>query len=285
MTNIGVIILNYIEYGVTIDCVKSFNKQTRSNVNVRFVIVDNDSPNESYDVLTKKFDKIPNVTVVKTSENLGFANGNNFGLRELHKIMKPDYVIFSNSDIILPQDGLYEWIIQCYDIYNFGVLGPSIYSIYGKFYQSPVRNLTTDRKKVKRLIFELFISLIKIKLKILFGIEKRSNHLEKWDNSYYERVHDDLTLHGAFQVMSKDYFKHYPDAYDPGTFLYLEEDILKVRCSQQNLPMIYSPDFTVQHLQSFSTNSDKSNANKKAYFRVKNMLKSMIRYKKVLKGE
>ena len=79
--NIGVIILNYVAYNVTIKCVKSFFKQSidLKKDNVDFVIVDNFSENESYQVLKDYFNKQKNVAVVKTNKNLGFANGNNFG--------------------------------------------------------------------------------------------------------------------------------------------------------------------------------------------------------------
>ena len=158
---------------------------------------------------------------------------------------------------------LYQWIIQNYEMYKFGVLGPSIYSVNANFYQSPIRNLSKDKREISRSIREMQISLLKIKLKTLFNIKNSNSSLEQWENSQYEELHDNLTLHGAFQVMSKRYFDEYSEAYDKGTFLYYEEDILKLRCDKASLPMIYSPDYTVNHLQSFSTNSNEKNVNKK----------------------
>ena len=124
MTKIGVVILNYIEYGITIDCINSFCRQTDDNINVKIIVVDNSSPNESFDVLKNEFKDNLNISVVKTPKNLGFANGNNYGYNILKEYMDPDFVIFSNSDIILPENGLYKWILQCKNDYNFGVLGP-----------------------------------------------------------------------------------------------------------------------------------------------------------------
>lgn len=285
MNKIGVVILNYIEYGITIDCINSFCRQTDDNINVKIIVVDNSSPNESFDVLQNEFKDNLNISVVKTPKNLGFANGNNYGYNILKEYMDPDFVIFSNSDIILPVNGLYKWILQCKNDYNFAVLGPSIYSINGDFYQNPIRSLTTNKKDIEHMIFDLYKSLFKIRIKILFRKKGKGNHIEKWGNTEYGKFHDDLTLHGAFQIMSKEYFNKYKEAYDTGTFLYMEEDILRLRCIKSNLRMIYSPDFIVHHLQSFSTNSNSLNNNKSAYFRVKNMLNSLKRYKDLLEGE
>ncbi|WP_270332070.1 glycosyltransferase family 2 protein [Streptococcus infantarius] len=280
--NVGVVILNYIEAYVTVECLKSFNNQDTNGVNVQFVVIDNCSPNNSYEMLYEKYKNIENISVVKTPYNLGFANGNNFGYHELLKKMKPDFVIFSNSDILLPKNNIYQWIIQNYEMYKFGVLGPSIYSVNANFYQSPIRNLSKDKREISRSIREMQISLLKIKLKTLFNIKNSNSSLEQWENSQYEELHDNLTLHGAFQVMSKRYFDEYSEAYDKGTFLYYEEDILKLRCDKASLPMIYSPDYTVNHLQSFSTNSNEKNVNKKNLKRVQNMLKSLKRYQAIL---
>ncbi|HFI0272105.1 TPA: glycosyltransferase family 2 protein, partial [Streptococcus suis] len=121
--------------------INSFCRQTDDNINVKIIVVDNSSPNESFDVLQNEFKDNLNISVVKTPKNLGFANGNNYGYNVLKEYMDPDFVIFSNSDIILPENGLYKWILQCKNDYNFGVLGPSIYSINGDFYQNPIRSL------------------------------------------------------------------------------------------------------------------------------------------------
>lgn len=285
MTNIGVIILNYLVYDVTINCVESFKKQTQDDINMKIIVVDNSSGNESYDVLRDKYDQDSQVIVIKTESNLGFANGNNAGYFKLLEIMKPDFVICSNSDIILENDGLFPWILNCMKRYDFGILGPSIYSVFGKFYQNPVANIATDTKKLVKMQMDMDISLAKIKIKMFLGKTSSSKKdseeiLKKID---YKKVHQDMTLHGAFQIMSYRYFEVYDEPYDPRTFMYMEEDLLKLRSVISNLPMIYDPQYNVLHLQAISTKSAHGDSLKKDYMKVNNMRKSLKVYRKLAK--
>ena len=48
-------------------------------------------------------------------------------------------------------------------------------------------------------------------------------------------------LHGSAIIFSKDYYKKYEHVFFPGTFLYLEEDILFYRVLQDKLISVYYP--------------------------------------------
>lgn len=110
---IGVVILNYATYTETIALVEALQRQTLCN-NLRIVIVDNASPNESYNQLKplqERFDNV--VAVLQTGENLGYAKGNNFGLKYLEENAAPDYVAILNNDVILPDD-CFERLVERY---------------------------------------------------------------------------------------------------------------------------------------------------------------------------
>jgi hypothetical protein len=64
--------------------------------------------------------------------------------------------------------------------------------------------------------------------------------------------------------------------------MYLEENFLRLRCDKKNLPMIYEPSYVVQHLQAVSTLSEHKTEFNNQYFRLKNTIKSMKYYIKVL---
>lgn len=285
MTNIGIVILNYLAYDVTLKCVEYFKKQTVDNINVKIVVVDNSSPNASFDILKDKLSNYEGVKVVKTPKNLGFANGNNFGYKELCKDMEPDFVIASNSDAYVKNDGLYDWIIKNWRKYHFGVLGPSVYSVHGKFYQSPMENEERDRNKIFKteIVISKNIAVHYIKSKFANSESKVSNLTAKWENPFYNEVHFDKTLHGAFQIFSKLYLNKFNNLYDENTFMYMEEHILRIRCELLQLPMVYSPDYKIYHLQAVSTNSVSGNPYKKLVFREKNTLKSLRVYSKYCK--
>lgn len=62
----------------------------------RIVIVDNNSPNGSYELLVNYFSGNPLVGIVKADVNGGFEKGNNLGLRYLAKYY-PEYIV--NNDV------------------------------------------------------------------------------------------------------------------------------------------------------------------------------------------
>ena len=96
MYDIGIVVLNYVNYSETIKCVSSLLKQ--ENVSARIVIVENGSGNESAERLRGAFDGEETVTVVDTGKNLGYAKGNNIGIQRLQEegIQR---IFLANSDL------------------------------------------------------------------------------------------------------------------------------------------------------------------------------------------
>lgn len=279
---IGVVILNYLSYKVTMDTVESFFNQKHEGIDIRYVIVDNCSPNESYDVLKRKYQNNTFVSVIKAEKNLGFACGNNRGYRELLKTCSPDFVIFSNDDIILPQQGIFQWIISCYERYRFAVLGPDVYSINGKFHQSPMKRKPQSIKHLKSEVKSLRLCLLRGRIK-KFLKYKSHYSVQTWENEFYQSYNDKQTLHGSFQIFSPLYFKEFELPYDSRTFLYYEEDIVRLRCDKKGLCCVYDPSYKVNHLQAVSTNMISNNYYDKEINRVKNCLKSLKVYMQVIK--
>ena len=99
--NLAFIILNYKNYKLTqqaVDNVLSFG------MDALIVIVDNDSPNASFPILGKIYEKQVNVKVIKNNRNLGYASGNNFGLKYIDSIRTErniSKVIIMNPDILI----------------------------------------------------------------------------------------------------------------------------------------------------------------------------------------
>ena len=89
------LILNYKTYLDTIRIVNDLLPDLKEN---RIVVVDNNSGNESYRILTEKFSSNPSIDIILSKENGGYAKGNNFGLRYMDKY-SPDYVCIMNNDI------------------------------------------------------------------------------------------------------------------------------------------------------------------------------------------
>ncbi len=90
-----IIILNWNNARDTIECVESCLKI--QDPGIRVLIVDNGSSDGSEGILRSRF---PDVELIQTGSNLGFAEGNNVGIR--HALAQgAQYVILLNNDTIV----------------------------------------------------------------------------------------------------------------------------------------------------------------------------------------
>ena len=98
---IGILVLNYKEYKQTIEFICHI-KQLKSNYYL--VVVDNNSPNESYTEL-KKYES-ENCKVIRTQKNGGYSYGNNYGMQWIYNNIKVEYVVIANPDTIFDDNYL-----------------------------------------------------------------------------------------------------------------------------------------------------------------------------------
>lgn len=246
--NIGIIVLNYMCWEATVKSVACFQSRVMDHqsydpdhdIHVQIVIVDNNSPNDSYIRLHSEYQNSDHVHVLKTDQNIGYARGNNFGYQYLKTIMHADFVIVSNDDAYANAKGLYQWIFKMYEKYGYGILGPSVLSMRSGLHQSPW-NDEMD------CFAHLASRYTRNRNKELCVVRKRNE-----DNLKYDRFHDDMIVSGAFLIFSEKYLEKYNDLFNPRTFLYAEENLLKIRCEQYDLKMIYDPSYEVEHEESAS---------------------------------
>ena len=92
---VGVVLLNWNNYHYTGVCLESLNKCTYDNLEV--IIVDNGSSDNGPERVEKDF---PSAVLVRNKENLGFAEGNNVGIRRALE-NECDFVMLLNNDTIV----------------------------------------------------------------------------------------------------------------------------------------------------------------------------------------
>ena len=100
-----VIILNWNRYQDTIDCVYALQRQTLKDFVM--IIVDNGSWDGSPAILRERF---PDVQIIRNETNLGYAGGNNVGIRAALD-MGADYVLLLNNDT-LPEEEFLEQLLS-----------------------------------------------------------------------------------------------------------------------------------------------------------------------------
>lgn len=94
MEKVGIILLNYCNYNLTIDCIKSIRQSTYQNYEI--IVVDNNSPDHSGENLSQ----LEGIRFLQMKENLGFAAGNNRGI-EVALSDGCEYVMLLNNDTVI----------------------------------------------------------------------------------------------------------------------------------------------------------------------------------------
>ena len=95
-----IIILNYNRPEDTIECVQSVLRSDYPAFTV--LLVDNASEDPSHSILSRQF---PDLVLLQNGENLGYAGGNNTGIRYALR-HGADYVLVLNNDTIVEPDAL-----------------------------------------------------------------------------------------------------------------------------------------------------------------------------------
>lgn len=281
MGNISFVILNYNTYEEAIVCAESIlNTQTYPDIQI--VIVDNGSKNDSTKRLEEYQEGKERVHLVVSKENLGFAKGNNMGIRYAREHFLPDFVVAANSDIVFEQPDYCEKLIKVYEENRYDILGGDVIDVSRTQHFNPVareRRYTLNymRKQVlvsraKAWMFRL-IKLLHLKKAVTghYGIATDENGTDVKDGSKNLttrevegksvsadcRIEETLTgvlLHGCCLVFSKDFFREF-DGFWEGTFLYAEEEILYYLAMKKGMTLLYSPEVWCMHKEAATTSS------------------------------
>lgn len=123
---VSIIIVNYNGYDVLVPCIKSLQKLDYPNFEI--IIVDNGSDDASIDFIKNL--KIKNVSLIQSTENLGFAGGNNLALTKA----KGEYLLLLNNDTVVPSNLLTALVDKLEQDPTIGALQPKI-----KFMDDPKR--------------------------------------------------------------------------------------------------------------------------------------------------
>lgn len=116
-----VIVLNWNNALDTIECLRSLRNDAYPNKKI--VVVDNGSTDDSAPRIRAAY---PDIELIETGENLGYAEGNNVGIR--HALgRQPDYFLVLNNDTELATDFLSQLVAEAESDPSIGVVGPKMY--------------------------------------------------------------------------------------------------------------------------------------------------------------
>ncbi len=217
---IGIIILNYKNWKVTEKCICSI-RANPPDEEYHLVIIDNGSGNESVEKLEHRFMEDDRITIIELPENKGFAAGNNYGIEYLKKI-GIRYCILSNSDILFSEGSINKLIDDVREEKTV-IAGPKVLREHTQH---------SSRLKKGRLIDVLEIG--------------RFFPQKKLDEDHETGKHNVFSVSGCCFAIDIELFNNM-GAFDEGTFLYNEENILGMQAEKRRYKIIIDLDVFVIH--------------------------------------
>lgn len=264
------VVLHYCQLQVTLDCIGSL---LNLNGEPLIVVVDNASPDGSGKLLKEKFQGNKNVHVILNNENLGFATANNIGYIYAKKELGANVIIVINNDTLIKDVSFIERLLTSSLLNKYHIVAPDIITLNGT-HQNPFAKKALSYKECLSNLRKLHLLQLLYSIPVLGDIKAKVKLSPKSRQNESEYIQEMIVPHGAAIVYTPLWVKNEEFAYYPGTFMYLEEEILYYYILKQNYRTIYFPELKFFHLEDVSTNTRFKKKRKKALFQIKQLKKS-----------
>lgn len=256
------IVLHYMAVEITIECISHILKNIDTEC-YKIIVVDNHSPDNSYQVLQKKYDGNCFVHLIHNHENYGFTKGNNIGITYALEHFDCDFITVLNNDAFLLETAFVNKIDRYYKEFLFAVAGPRIIDRYGKV-SNPVDDKLPEIARIHRIIAdaEKRLKLNTLHLMMIY------NRYKEYKSRLYKaicllrgeskkipvvnNIRKNVVLHGSFWVFSRKYFAYFSGLPDKRG-MFAEEETLLFHVLKKKLLTVYLPDILVVHLEDAST--------------------------------
>ncbi|MGB9629126.1 MAG: glycosyltransferase family 2 protein [Thermodesulfobacteriota bacterium] len=133
--DLSIIIVNWNSAEDTLRCVRSIKEETKST-SYEIIVVDNGSFDGCGERLGKEH---PDVVYIQSTENLGFARGNNLGASRA----RGKAILFLNPDTIILDGAIDRLYRHLWDLPHCGILGCRVLNGDGSFQESCVQAFPT----------------------------------------------------------------------------------------------------------------------------------------------
>jgi GT2 family glycosyltransferase len=233
---VGIIILNYINWDVTEECVQSI-LATTDKINYHIYIVDNNSPNPApnnfHELLEDK-----KITFIKNTVNKGYAAGNNVGIK---KALKDgcEAILIANSDIVFIENSILSMYSYLEANPLVGIVGPKLLKLNGET-QIPGMCIRTGLKEKY---------LVTTSLRKIFRSTSEKYYFNEEDNNKVFQVH---AVSGCCYMLSRKCALDITP-FDESTFLFEEELIVGINMERKGYLTMYFPKTSVIHAHGQST--------------------------------
>jgi N-acetylglucosaminyl-diphospho-decaprenol L-rhamnosyltransferase len=236
--NLSIICVNWNSVDYLRECIASIYQNTRE-ISFEIIVVDNASPQGGVEALQDQF---PQITIVKSDRNLGFAGANNVGFEK----SCGDYVLFLNPDTELVGPAIHTLIERIQQLPDAGIVG-------GKLLNSDMTISTTSIQKFPTILNQILnVEYLRVRwpgcplwgLAPLFAADSTCVDVD--------------VIPGACMLMSRDTFKR-AGGFSEDYFMYAEDIDLNLKVRQLGLKNYYVAQATVIHHGGKSSSRQKVN--------------------------
>jgi GT2 family glycosyltransferase len=215
---ISVIIVNWNGERIIGKCLASLRKQSYKKIEI--IVVDNNSEDESRDIITEKF---KDVVLIRSKKNLGFAEGNNVGLKQANG----EFVLLLNSDAIITKKTIKQLLQSIQEDDKLGIVQPKIlYRANENHLDNTINSVGTFLTNTGFLYYP--------------GYGKSDN------NENYNKTKYIFSAYGACMLIKKDVINQI-GLFDPDYFMYFEETDFCMRAWLSGWKIMYIPNASVYH--------------------------------------
>lgn len=227
-----VVLLNWRGWQDTLSCIQSLKRSDYANLQI--VVVDNDSRDESVSQIRESY---PDVALIETGRNLGFAGGNNVGI-SFALDNKADYVFVLNNDTYVAPDCVSHLVNFAISYPRAALLGPKIYDAGTEVYrQWAIKG---------RLSFWSILWILSPFRRLIY-------HTAFFRNFFYtgDQIAQVYAIPGSAMFFSAEVLRKI-GLFDEQTFLYWEEFIVAEKLYRSGLPTYVVPQAVIWHKESAS---------------------------------
>lgn len=233
---IGIVILNYETWDVTLQCMESIVGAETEEI-IRIYLVDNASTRKKPKEIDR-FIEQHSVTYIEAAENRGYAAGNNLGICQALKD-QCTYVLITNNDIQFRSAAIHRMKQFLNTNDRIGIVGPQVVGVDG-IHQPSVAMYRTGIRE----IFHFYTGLRRFHRKAMRGYQG----MDQDAGGQYPVYH----VSGCCFLMNRKTAETlYP--LDENTFLYDEELIIGIRMEQAGLQTWYCGTAVVEHHHGYTT--------------------------------
>lgn len=269
MKKVSIVILNWNGTKDTIECLKSIRQLLTTNYQLLTIVVDNGSKDRfeidapggpSFASLRFKNE----VRIIRNKENLGFAEGNNVGIKDVLKD-GADYVMLLNNDTLVDKNLIDESLIVFKKNVKVGVVAPKIYF-------APGFEFHKERYKKEDLGKVFWYAGGIMNWENVLGSHRG---VDEVDNGQYEKTEETDYASGCCMMVKREVFEKV-GLFDSKYFLYYEDNDFCQRVKGKGYGVMYAPRAILWHKNAGSAGG--SGSTLQDYYITRNRLLFGMRY-------